>query len=123
MKRWTPERPTIESIQQIPATPTKRQQTIVQGKPLPLSAVGVDVARGGQDKTTLAARYGGWYDRIQSYDGKQTYNAPTVLAILLPLVKEGGVANIDGIGIGAAVVDHMRAYVGERANAIIFSQG
>jgi hypothetical protein len=123
MKRWTPDRPTIETIQQIPATPTRRQQTIVQGKPLPLSAVGADIARGGSDKTCLAPRYGAWFDKLQLYDGKQTPDAPSVVALLLPLVRDGGVANIDGIGIGAAVVDHMRAYVQERANAIIFSQG
>jgi hypothetical protein len=85
--------------------------------------VGADIARGGSDKTCLAPRYGAWFDKLQLYDGKQTPDAPSVVALLLPLVRDGGVANIDGIGIGAAVVDHMRAYVQERANAIIFSQG
>lgn len=123
MKRWTPDRPTIETLQRVAATPTRNARQIAVGKPVPLSAVGADIARGGSDKTVLAPRYGAWFDKLQVYDGKQTPNGPSVVALLLPLVKDGGVANIDGIGIGSSVVDLMKGYVGERANAIIFSQG
>jgi hypothetical protein len=123
MKRWTPDRPVIENLQRIPATPTTRHRDIVVGKPLPLSAVGADIARGGKDNSVFARRYGTWYDKLDIYTGKETYDAPRVVALLLPMLKEGGVCNIDGIGIGAAVVDLMRNYIDHRANSIIFSQG
>lgn len=70
-----------------------------------LTAVGVDPARGGQDQTVLAPRYGNWIGPLQKYDGRLTTTGYSVVQLLLPLMKRGGVANIDVIGIGSAVVD------------------
>jgi hypothetical protein len=113
----------ITDIHTIPATPKRRAQEIVVGKPLPLSALGVDVARGGADKTVLAPRYGTWFDHLKVYDGIDTPDGPSAVPLIMPFVKEGGVANVDGIGAGSGCVDTLRAYIGERCNSIIFSKG
>ena len=111
MDRWKPERPLVGG-----EDGTERRQQ-------PLTSVGVDVARGGADKTVLAPRYGLWYDVLQKYDGSATDDAPSVVALFLPLVTSGGTANIDGIGVGSGVVDISRAYIGTRTNSILFSSG
>jgi hypothetical protein len=38
----------------------------------PMTAIGVDVAQGGDDRTVVAARHGGWYARLVRKLGKET---------------------------------------------------
>jgi hypothetical protein len=116
-------RPTITTLERTAATPTTRQRDIIVGKPLPLSALGVDVARGGADKTVLAPRYGTWCDTLRVYTGKETPDGPSCVPLILPFVEKSGIANVDGIGAGSGCVDTLRAYIGERCNSVIFSQG
>lgn len=70
-----------------------------------LSVVGVDVARGGKDKTVLAARHGNWYARLRKYPGRTTQDGPEVVALFAPLLTEGGSAAVDVIGVGSSVYD------------------
>ncbi len=36
-----------------------------------MTAMGVDVAAGGSDQTIIAARYGGWFDRLVKKPGAE----------------------------------------------------
>lgn len=74
----------------------------------PLSALGVDVARGGQASTVLSERYDTWFEPLKVYTGEQTDTGPKVAAHVL-LVLDGSKApvNIDVIGIGASAYDSL----------------
>lgn len=70
------------------------------------TAVGVDVARGGQDKTVFAPRYGHWIDTLHAHPGSKTPDGPTVLMLMSPLIRDERTAIcVDAIGVGSSVVD------------------
>lgn len=71
----------------------------------PMSAIGVDVARGGKDQTILAPRYEWWYDELISYPGSATPNGPMVAAQVVQNLRPGAIALIDVVGVGASVYD------------------
>lgn len=89
--RWTPEPPTDED-----------------GTPAPLSALGVDVARGGQDETAIAPRHGTWYGLIDSYPGRSTPDGPSVVALIVQREPGEATVAIDVIGVGGSVYDGAR---------------
>jgi len=70
--------------------------------------VGVDVARGGDDQTVLAARYGNWYDHLQKHPGRTTPDGQSVAALIALALADGGTANVDVIGVGASAYDIAR---------------
>ncbi len=79
---------------------------------LPMAAMGVDVARGGKDATTLTPRFGpGWFDHQISVPGTTTPDASKVLEQVIH-AAQGHRPNlqIDAIGVGASVVDLCRMY-------------
>lgn len=90
---------------------------------LALSAVGLDVARGGKDKTVIAKRYGNWYAPLKKYPGVQTPDGPA--AATVGLIELAGTAKllIDSIGIGASAYDSAKASIGSRAEAVNFGAG
>lgn len=92
------------------------------GRAMPLSAVGVDVARGGKDKTVLSKRYGEWYAALDKYPGTSTPDGPGVASLAVTALREGGHANIDGIGVGTSVYDSARQSEPDRVYSIIFSE-
>lgn len=70
-----------------------------------LEAIGVDVARSGSDRTVLAFRVGNTITRLEDYVKADTMEtAGRVTAAL----RNGGLAVVDVIGIGAGVVDRLR---------------
>lgn len=72
---------------------------------LPQSAIGVDVARGGDDQTVIACRYGDWLAPLHAYPGTATPNGQVTAAFVLQ-AREGETAvNLDIIGVGAAAYD------------------
>lgn len=93
--------------------------------PGPLTAVGIDVARGGKDRTVLARRYGNWFAPLLKYPGKDTPTGESVVTLMWQHtnLKHDGLANIDGIGVGTSVYDQTRALLGERAQSVMFSGG
>jgi hypothetical protein len=74
----------------------------------PVTALGVDVARGGADRTVVTARHGTWFDWPLVRPGAGTPDGPSVVALVVPLVAAGTVVNTDVIGVGAAVYDSAR---------------
>lgn len=80
-----------------------------------LDALGCDVARGGNDFTTIAPRYKTWFGRVEKHPGRSTPDGPGVAALFhVELTKHGAPKettpiNIDIIGVGAAVFDAAKA--------------
>lgn len=85
---------------------TERRPATDDGRLLPLSCVGVDAARGGDDKTVIARRYGNWVAPLDKRAGVTTPDGQSVAALFVPIVaREGGYANVDVIGIGSSAYD------------------
>lgn len=72
---------------------------------LPLTAMGVDVARGGKDKTVLAKRYGNWFAPLEKYPGRLTPDGPAVATLVVQAHEPGAKVNVDIIGVGTAAYD------------------
>lgn len=76
----------------------------------PMSALGVDVARGGDDFTTLTTRFGRWFDRTKKYSGHTTPDGPAVAALVkVELGDRKASVNIDVIGVGGSPYDACKA--------------
>jgi hypothetical protein len=72
-----------------------------------MTAMGVDVARGGRDYTVLSTRHGNWYDELQAYPGNTTPDGPTTAGLVVSKVRDGCSIHVDVIGVGAAVFDFL----------------
>src|SRR5262249_5277657 len=77
-----------------------------------MSALGVDPARGGADKTVLAPRYRNWFAPLAKYAGTATPDGPHVVGLIVTALELqrcpaqwGTTVHIDVIGIGASVYD------------------
>lgn len=95
------------------------------GRDTYLDAVGVDVARGGKDKTTLVKRYGNWLGQLIRRPGKTTPDGQAVLRLIMEaLDDDAGVhhatVHIDATGVGTSPADLGRAE-GLRINPVIFA--
>ena len=73
------------------------------GKPsvAKMTAMGVDVARGGRDATVLAPRYDNWFAELISVPGRDTPDGPSVVALAAANLRDGATCGIDSIGVGA----------------------
>lgn len=73
----------------------------------PLTALGVDVARGGGDQTVLSRRYDNWFDELEKHPGSSTPDGGRVAQLVIAALA--GHPNVrpvvDVIGIGASVYD------------------
>jgi hypothetical protein len=85
----------------------------------PLTALGVDVARGGADQTVLAPRHGLWFGHLRKYPGMATPDGPAVVELVGQVLLEARagqslrdpprpVVNVDVIGVGSSVYDGCR---------------
>lgn len=74
---------------------------------VPLSGLGVDVARGGRDQTVIASRYGAWYDALDAHPGSATPSGPAVAALIAGYALGDATVGIDIIGVGASVFDSL----------------
>lgn len=72
-----------------------------------MTAMGFDVARGGIDKSTLAPRYGTWFDEFISVPGAITKDGPSAATLVVGQVRDGAPIYTDAIGIGSSAVDFM----------------
>lgn len=71
-----------------------------------IDALGVDVARGGNDKTVLTPRHANWFGQQICYAGANTPNGDTVVqAIAEATLPAKPFINVDVIGVGASVYD------------------
>ncbi len=75
-----------------------------------LSGVGLDPARGGQDKATIAKRYATWFAEVTSFPGVMVPDGPTLAGLVVNDLgdEEPGYINIDIIGVGSSPYDSLR---------------
>lgn len=76
----------------------------------PLSAVGIDAARGGDDFMTLARRYDDWFDEVVKWPGVLVPDGPTAATLVHSNLGKQvpGYINVDVIGVGSSTYDHIR---------------
>lgn len=73
----------------------------------PMSAIGLDVARGGIDKTSAARRHGSWFDELVQVPGVATKDGPSAAGFVAPLIRNGAPVAVDAIGVGTAALDFL----------------
>ncbi|WCD56187.1 terminase large subunit [Caulobacter phage BL94] len=78
-----------------------------------MDALGVDVARGGDDETVIQARHeGNWYAPPKVYPGKSTPTGHETATFTLMAQRDDAPINIDVIGVGASPYDILRVKPG-----------
>ncbi len=87
-----------------------QQRWLEREKPaIPLTAIGVDVAHGGKDKTVISKRWGTWFGPLTKYPGVVTGMGHEAAALVIQEVEDGVAPNVDAIGYGASCADAMVA--------------
>lgn len=74
----------------------------------PMTALGLDVSRGGQDKTSAARRHDEWFDEIKTISGKETDDGPKAAGFVAPLIRNGACICVDAVGIGSSALDFIK---------------
>lgn len=87
------------------------QQRWTRQRPdVPMTAMGVDIAQGGADRTVLAPRYGTWFDELVTKPGSETPDGPSAAALVIIHLRDGAQVNIDlGGGWGGSCYDHLKS--------------
>ena len=75
---------------------------------LPMTQMGVDVARGGRDKTVFTPRYGNWFDWQTTFPGKATPDGQTVAGQVVLAAGPKAMIGVDVVGVGSSVYDHLK---------------
>lgn len=72
----------------------------------PMTQIGVDVARGGKDRTVLTPRFDNWFGLQKAFPGMMTPDGQAVVQMIVNVKgSENPDVAIDVIGIGAAAYD------------------
>jgi hypothetical protein len=88
---------------------------------MPVSGVGVDLARGGKDALTLAKRYGTWFDEVVKIPGVNVEDGPAAAGLVYnALADDGhiGYINMDVVGIGSSGYDSTKAIFPNITNGV-----
>jgi hypothetical protein len=88
-----------------------QRRWMVQGKPeTPITAVGIDPSRGGNDKTAMSERYDNYFDQLHTWPGSEAVDGPTVAGMTQRVLqdKHPGYINVDVVGIGSSVFDSLK---------------
>lgn len=86
--------------------------------PVPQTALGVDIARGGKDSTIIAERRQTWFAKLRKYPGKSTPDGPAVAALVLQQHRDTSFINLDIVNVGGSVYDILREQKWLTVNAI-----
>lgn len=86
----------------------QRWQSREKPRGVPMDALGVDPARGGADEFVLAPRYANWFGEMVVRPGAEVPDGPSGAALVVQHRRDNCVVNLDAIGIGASVLDHLR---------------
>ena len=97
----------------------KAQARWTDKPPCPITTLGVDVARGGSDKTVLTPRHGFWFGTQRVYPGSSTPDGRAVAQLCLEATPSGArpTVQIDVSGVGSSPYD-MARLLGLRAAAM-----
>lgn len=90
----------------------------------PLTAAGIDAARGGDDYMTLAQRYDDWFDEVKKWPGAMVPDGPTAATLIHSELgsKKPANINVDVIGIGSSTYDHLKPLY-DNVNPVNVSEG
>jgi hypothetical protein len=107
----------------IPTAWVRAAQARWTDKPPPgqaLTAIGIDVAHGGADRTVDSARYGNWFAPLQKYQGRDTDSGEKAAYLALKEYPPGSDApvHVDAIGWGSECHAELRRRIGKRAIAV-----
>ena len=91
---------------------------------VPLCAIGVDIAQGGNDNTVLAPRHDGWFAPLKLIPGKDTPDGKTAAGIIIARRRDDAKVIVDiGGGWGGDCYAHLRengidaaSYMGVKAS-------
>lgn len=115
---------TDDAYQVIPRAWIKAAQARWQSRNNPgiLTRVGVDIARGGDDKTVLARLYLNWFAELEKRAGRDTPDGQSIASLLIQALSgSNAVANLDVIGVGTSAYDISRG-IGLKVHPINFSE-
>ncbi|ARG17588.1 terminase [Acinetobacter nosocomialis] len=74
----------------------------------PMDSYGLDVARGGKDKTIGYARHAFWYNKANVLEGIQSKDGPASASFAVSHVRDGAPIHVDIIGVGASTYDFLK---------------
>lgn len=77
--------------------------------PGPMDAMGVDPAMGGLAKMALAPRHGNWFGKIIDIPGNEVPTGVAAAGHVVRHIRDGAVAQVDTIGVGAACYEHLQS--------------
>jgi hypothetical protein len=102
---------------------------------IPMTCLGADIARGGQDKEVLSQRYGNWFAELVKISGASVPDGARAIkpvidlleqlgeatrtersieykdaGIILPIVVSNTIVNVDVIGVGSSAYDTARTH-------------
>ncbi len=76
---------------------------------VPMTALGVDVAQGGADRTVIAARHDGWFAELVVAEGRSTPTGSEVAALVVAKRRDGAEIVIDmGGGYGGQALQRLQ---------------
>lgn len=73
----------------------------------PMSGMGVDVARGGNDNSIIMRRHDAWYDEPKVYAGKETPDGPALAGLVVAARRDNAPIHIDVVGVGGSPYDFL----------------
>jgi len=79
------------------------------GKKGMMDSMGVDVARGGIDRTVISTRFGPWYAPLICYPGRETPDGGTAAGLVIAALRDAAPIHVDIIGVGGSLYDHLRS--------------
>lgn len=88
---------------------------------IPLSGVGVDVARGGADKLVISKRYGHWFDELAIVPGVNVEDGPAAAGEIHNALQDDahiGYINIDVVGVGTSAYDSAKVMWPGKVNPV-----
>lgn len=72
-----------------------------------MTSMGVDVARGGRDKSVIARRHDNWFDVPIRLKGQATIDGPKVAGQVIAARRNAAPVHIDIIGVGSSPYDSL----------------
>jgi hypothetical protein len=81
---------------------------------VPMCAMGVDIAQGGEDNTVIAMRYDGWYAKLVKKPGKDTPLGKDVAGLVVSHRRDQAKVVLDmGGGYGGATYECLKDNIGQ----------
>jgi hypothetical protein len=82
---------------------------------VPLTQLGVDVARGGNDKTVISPRFDVWFGEQHVYPGSATPDGDRVRDLVIAHRSSDCNVVVDVVGVGSSPFDSLRKVIGAKA--------